>query len=134
MTMVEERLPRQRAALILEDDEGLAQLLASVMEWTFDRIAVCHDIDEALDEVQQHTFDALVVDLALRHRSGINFLRTARASGCRAPAVITTGLTDELTEASIRDLGVETVLRKPYPLEALEAALHDIVAISSEIA
>lgn len=131
MAMPQPRLPQYGAALILEDDESLAHLLASVVEWTFERVAVCGNVDDALAEVQNHEFDALVVDVGLGRRSGINFLRAARAAGCLAPALITTGLADELNDAGIRSLGVEAVLRKPYPLETLEAVLHDIAARTS---
>lgn len=119
--------------LVIEDDESLAHLLRSVLEWSFEDVAVCHDVDTALTEIQQRHFDALVLDIGLGHRSGIGFLRAARAAGCTAPTVVTTALADELAERDIDSLGIEAVLCKPYPLETLEATVLDLVGPTSKV-
>ncbi len=119
--------------LVIEDDASLAHLLRSVLEWTFEDVAVCHDVDGALTEIQQRDFDALVLDIGLGRRSGIAFLRAARAAGCTAPTVVTTGLTGELAERDIDSLGIEAVLCKPYPLETLETTLLDLVGTTSQV-
>lgn len=125
--------PVHGRVLIIEDDDTLAHLLRSVLEWSFEDVAVCHDVDTALAEIQQRHFDALVLDIGLGHRSGIGFLRAARAAGCTAPTVVTTALADELAERDIDSLGIEAVLCKPYPLETLEATLLDLVATTSKV-
>lgn len=125
--------PVHGRVLIIEDDESLAHLLRSVLAWTFEDVAVCHNVDGALTEIQQRDFDALVLDIGLGRRSGIGFLRAARAAGCTAPTVITTGLTDELAERDIDSLGIEAVLCKPYPLETLETTLLDLVGTTSKV-
>lgn len=125
--------PMHGRVLIIEDDVSLAHLLRSVLEWSFEDVAVCHDVDGALAEIQRRHFDALVLDIGLGRRSGIGFLRAARAAGCTAPTVVTTGLTGELAEREIDSLGIGAVLCKPYPLETFETTLLDLVGTASKV-
>jgi DNA-binding NtrC family response regulator len=75
----------------------------------------------ALQLIRRSSFDVLVTDLTMPHLSGDALARTVRSEGLRLPVVHMTAT----PQAIPADLPFATVLKKPFALDALVAAVAD---------
>jgi DNA-binding response OmpR family regulator len=96
------------------DDDGIA------VDWVTDGI----DAEAAL---AMHTYDALLLDLGLPQKDGIDILRGLRARGMGIPVLVVTAR-DSLPERVLGlKNGADDYLVKPFDLEELIARLHALV-------
>ncbi|HYD80260.1 MAG TPA: response regulator transcription factor [Paucimonas sp.] len=96
------------------DGEGIA------VDWVRDGIAA-----EAALHAQ--TFDAVLLDLGLPRKDGIDVLRYLRAAGNRTPVLVLTAR-DTVPERVLGlKAGADDYLVKPFDLEELMARLHALV-------
>ena len=68
--------------------------------------------EEALDHVREGEFDCIFLDFHLPDRTGLDVLRTIRASGTRTPVVMLTGHGDEELAVQLMKAGASDYLPK----------------------
>ncbi len=112
--------------LVIDDDE-------EVRRWLVAALAVLgYDVIEAADgpsglrELERGP-DLLLVDFAMPGMNGAEVVQAARKLRPDLPVVLVTGFADTETVEAITDHGL-TVLRKPFELDELEAALNERLA------
>ncbi len=110
--------------LVLADDHpvvlrGLQALLA--LEPDVDVVAVCTDGDEAVEAVEAHDPDVLVMDASMPRSDGLATLRRLRDDGHRVPVVILAASLDDGALEGLLRASVEAIVLK-------EAAASDLVA------
>lgn len=122
--------PAPRRILIVDDHgivrHGIGVLLSSATDLT-----VCGEAstyDEALAAMQQLQPDAVVVDLILHDRSGLDLIRAARAEGLTMP-MLALSMHDEATHAekTLR-AGAQGYVMKEDADEVLVDALRKVLA------
>jgi len=117
--------------LLAEDNQNLAQLLATFLRDAGHEAAVAANGREALQLLAAGSFDLLVLDLSLPEVSGVELLQKLRKSPRlnRLPVIIITGVYkgDKYAQAALK-LGVRHYLEKPFTKGAFAAAVTDTVA------
>lgn len=114
------------SVLIVEDDIAIRDILVRAFE--SNGIEVIHKGDalsvlELLSSNDQQ-IDVVIMDIDLPQKTGIECLEEVRSAGIEIPCVlITGGLSDAPTETTYTRL-----LRKPFPIETLEATCKALVA------
>ncbi len=99
--------------LVLEDDEGLLALARRVLTKQGHRVTAVADAESAQAAVQQERPDLLIVDYNLQAlESGLDFFRSLRAAGVEIPAIMVSGVSDELRIIEALRAGVADVLPK----------------------
>jgi len=99
--------------LVLEDDEGLLALARRVLTKRGHRVTAVADAQSAQAAVQQERPDLLIVDYNLQAlESGLDFFRSLRAAGVEIPAIMVSGVSDELRIIEALRAGVADVLPK----------------------
>lgn len=78
--------------------------------------------------VEEGSFDALVVEVALPGVTGIDLLQSLRTP---IPAVVVTALFSERVVTRARNAGASAVLRKPVDADRLVAAVRSAVGAGS---
>lgn len=78
-------------------------------------------------EYPEHAPDLVVTDLRMPVTSGLRVLEAARELGCDVPFILFTAFGDGDTRAKAEEHGAH-FLNKPFPLEALRAAVADVFA------
>jgi two-component system, OmpR family, response regulator len=112
--------------LVIEDDERLADAVCRGLReqgHVVDR-AADGDAGEAL--ACDEAYDAVVLDLNLPRRDGLEVLRSLRTGGFTSPVVVVTARDDTDDVVAGLDAGADDYIRKPFALRELEARLRSV--------
>jgi len=103
-----------RCVLIIDDDQGFAELLKGILEQADYAVRTVFNAESGLEVLQRQTIDLIVTDQRLPGGlSGIEFVSRIRERGIDLPVIMVSGYLDD---HSIRDLirdGVAGVFIKP---------------------
>lgn len=116
--------------LILEDDDGLLALASRVLRKHGHRVTAVAQSEAARQAVALELPDLLIVDYNLQALdSGLDFFRGLRADGIGIPAIMVSGVSDELRIIEALRAGVADVLPKTndyldYLPEAVDRVLQ----------
>jgi len=113
--------------LVVEDDRSLADLLQRGLTQERHVVDVAHDGDEGLERAESGIYDALILDVMLPGRDGLEIARRLRAARIAAPILMLTArdaLHDRLRGF---DAGADDYLAKPFAFEELLARLRAIM-------
>ncbi len=117
----------QRNLLIVEDDERGARLLETVLSQLGAKTRVARTGAEALDELAEHDFDLITLDIGLPGMSGIDLLQHVREL-TTAPVIMVTAVDQMSTLVEALAAGADDYIVKPFrPKELIaraEAALR----------
>lgn len=113
--------------LIIEDDRMLARLVERTLGEAGYAVDVTRSADEGRDAALAATYDAVLLDLELPDRSGLEVVRTLRREGRDVPVLIMTGRHDDQDIVRGLDAGADDYLLKPVSPEVLKARLRAAV-------
>lgn len=112
--------------LVAEDERDLNRVISRRLEKEGYSVDSCFDGEEALDFVAVGEFDAIILDIMMPKKSGIDVLKTLRAEGNRTPVLFLTAK-DSIEDRVVGlDAGAEDYLVKPFAFEELLARLRVI--------
>lgn len=105
--------------LVAEDNDMSREVMMSVLQAQNFKAVGARDGGEAIQIVQEQSFDLALVDINMAPQGGFEFVRYLRANGIDLPVVIVTGddTSDMLIAANALD--VVRVLQKPVVPERL---------------
>ncbi|HEX9269684.1 MAG TPA: response regulator [Candidatus Limnocylindria bacterium] len=115
--------PGPRRVLVVDDDEGIRELIVSALSEEGYDVASAADGSEALTLLDSYEPGVILLDMRMPGMDGWQFARAYRSRpGRHAPIVICTAALDVQREAS--DIGAEGFLGKPFQLEDLLNAVE----------
>lgn len=116
--------------LLIEDDQLLGDAIVSGLKQHMYSVDWLTDGDSALNVFsvasQREAFDAIILDLGLPKKSGIDVLKTLRQKGIITPVLILTARNTIHDKVNGLDLGADDYLTKPFDLSELCARLRSI--------
>lgn len=112
--------------LVVEDDSRLAMLLKQGLKEQGFAVDVCHDGPSGLAQALSSDYDAMVLDLLLPGKSGLDILATLRRRGSTLPVLILTARSAIEDRVRGLDLGADDYLPKPFDFHELTARLRAI--------
>ncbi|MFO1223542.1 MAG: response regulator transcription factor [Burkholderiaceae bacterium] len=112
--------------LLIEDDEMIGESLRAALrrqgfaaDWVRD--------GRAADAVlATERFDAVLLDLGLPHKGGVEVLKTLRARGDATPVLVLTARDATADKVAALDAGADDYLVKPFELDELLARLRAV--------
>jgi DNA-binding response OmpR family regulator len=110
--------------LVIEDDAMVARVVARALEtagYTVDATASAND---GLTRASTGSYDAILLDLELPDRDGLDVLRELRGSGLTTPILIMTGRDDDEHVVRGLDAGADDYLLKPVSTDVLKARVR----------
>jgi DNA-binding NarL/FixJ family response regulator len=134
-------MTQNRIPIVIADDhavlrESLTALLQSQPD--FEVVGLAGNGDEAVQLVQQHSPQVLLLDLAMPVSDGFEVLRTLEKSGSRVASVVLTGSENQNDYVQVVKLGARGLVLKADRPEKLFAAIRAVaegeLAFSEEIA
>ena len=113
--------------LNIEDFAELSLRMKEALETTGFYVDVANDGLTGEEKAYTNSYDAILLDLNLPGKDGIDILTFLREQGIKIPVIIITAR-DELDDR-VRglDLGADDYLVKPFQLEELRARVHAVI-------
>ena len=125
--------PRTRVTeakvLLVDDEDQLRRVMRDLLERDGYSVTEARDGVEALDQIDRHAPDIIVLDLNLPGLDGYGVLSHLRSRPATSaiPVVVLTAQGDEDNEVRVFEMGADDFLSKPFRARALSARLQAVL-------
>jgi len=121
--------PVEAAVLLVDDEDQLRRVMRDLLERAGYTVVEARDGVEALDQVDRHAPDIIVLDLNLPGLDGYGVLSHLRSRAATAdiPVLVLTARGDEENEVRVFEMGADDFLAKPFRARALTARLQAVL-------
>ncbi|MBM6550900.1 sigma-54-dependent transcriptional regulator [Marinomonas ostreistagni] len=109
--------------LIVDDEAGIRDFLQRALSKYYAHVAVASSSEEAETLRQQQHFDVLIVDICMPGRSGVEWIHSARESGCPSEVIFMTAFADLNQAIDVLRLGASDLIIKPFRIEQMRRAV-----------
>jgi two-component system response regulator QseB len=113
--------------LLIEDDAMIAEAVRTALSRAGASVDWVHDGPSGLAAARSEPFAAVLLDLGLPRRDGVQVLRELRASGCRVPVLVITARDGVADRIDALDSGADDYLVKPFDVNELGARLRAVL-------
>ena len=115
--------------LLVEDEEQLRRVMKDLLQREGYTVAEARDGIQALDEVDRHAPDVIILDLNLPGLDGYGVLAQLRSrpSTREIPVMVLTAKGDEDNEVRVFELGADDFVTKPFRARSLTARLEAVL-------
>jgi len=113
--------------LLVEDDQSLVNELKPRLQKAGYAVEVASDGEDAAFLGEEEAFDAVILDLGLPRRPGLEVLKGWRAAGRRMPVLILTARDAWHERVDGLKAGADDYLGKPFHVEELLARLEALI-------
>ena len=117
----------RRVVLFVDDDVDFLEICARMIENEEVAVLTATRVDEALGCITTRQVDAVIVDLNLPGRSGLELIATLRAQGNPVPTLVLTGAPSVAAAVDALKLGAVDFLVKPVDAMRLRHAVTELV-------
>lgn len=117
-----------QSILIVDDDDLLCDMVATLLELEGYRVALAHEGHAGLARLRAESFDLILLDLVMPRMDGLQFMRHVASDMPGHPPIVvmSASVTAEIVEEG-RGYGVSGMIRKPVDpdllVETVRAAL-----------
>jgi DNA-binding response OmpR family regulator len=118
----------QPSVLIVDDDRGLASMIAFVLRSYGFSVDVANSGDEGLGMLQARGYDAVVLDLRMPGKDGRAVFREMREGGIKTPVLILSAFD---AQRAREELGAEAYMNKPFEPDALAENLQRMLGLQA---
>lgn len=124
-----ERIGSGQRVLLLDEDEKVLALIASVLEQAGFEVRQATSVSEALISAQHEFPSALVIELMLSESNALDLVRFIRdqEGGESVPVLVVTGATGGFRMGQAIDAGVDVFISKPVGVDELLRSFGKIV-------
>ncbi len=112
--------------LLIDDDLGLSELLAQLLELEGFELTLAHDGQAGLDLAVEQSFDLILLDVMLPKLNGFEVLRALRTKK-QTPVLMLTARGDEIDRVVGLEIGADDYLPKPFNDRELVARIRAII-------
>ena len=122
--------------LVADDDEPNREVMADAIDLFGHEVVTVQSGQSVIDELSNGEFDLVLLDLNMGDMGGIEVVGKIRAGVCgpqnlQRPVVAITGDSSDTTRERALNAGMNDVLTKPIPVDALESAINHWDAASA---
>ena len=120
--------------LIAEDEVTIARALKVMLEKNKYAVDMVHNGNDALDYIQAVGYDAMVLDIMMPGKDGIEVLKAARGEGNTTPALFLTAKAEVADRVAGLDAGADDYLPKPFAASEFLARVRALTRRSNSYA
>ena len=115
--------------LFVDDDAQVLEMESIRLQRLGYRVTTCPSGDDALHALHTDAsaFDLVLTDYAMPEMTGLELTEALSKQGFEVPIVLMSGFSAQVSEADVRNSGVEMFLRKPVGSSELETALSVVL-------
>jgi CheY-like chemotaxis protein len=114
--------------LVVDDDESVVKLLKATLCDDGLQVETASNGAAALELIEEHEPDAIVLDLEMPVMDGVSFYRAMRARGLHIPVLV---LSAYGASHARRQLGAEASLAKPFDPDVLMEQMRGLLEAGS---
>lgn len=115
--------------LLLEDDIILNELVEEFLVSLNHNVTCQYDGMEALNTIDENTFDLLLLDVGTPTLSGFELLTEIRERKINTPTIFITSLSDIKSLEKGFEIGCDDYIKKPFDLKELEIRINHLKAV-----
>lgn len=118
--------PRGPILIVVDDEADIRAFVAAVAnrEGSWSEVIEASSASEAEQAILDRTPDAILTDIRMPGRTGLELLGALRAAGLTPRMAVMTGFQEDAAlDGQIAALGVRRVLRKPFRIAELRQVL-----------
>jgi len=126
----DERPASQSTVLVVEDEEGVRNILQTFLSHAGYQVQAFEDGQSALDYFSEHKqdVDIVILDMSMPNMSGTQVLVRLREQGLEAPVIVCSGEPREDVIVKLAHLHVDEIIAKPFKYKEL---LEKILSLKS---
>ena len=115
--------------LLVDDEVFIREMGSDVLSMLGCIPTVASDGREAWDKIRPNpmAYDVIVSDYNMPEMTGIDLASNVYQVRPNMPFIISTGFASGFTEKQAEDLGISSILQKPYVIQQLKDAIVDAV-------
>lgn len=113
--------------LIAEDEKSLNDIIVKTLRKEHYTLDSCFNGDEALDFLRFAEYDAIILDIMMPKKSGLEVLKTIRSEGNKVPVLLLTAKDRIEDRVKGLDAGADDYLVKPFALDELLARIRALL-------
>lgn len=110
--------------LIVEDEKKVAAFIKRGLEQESYAVDVVEDGEEGQHYAEINHYDAIILDIMLPKKSGLDVLRDIKAAGVKSPVLLLTARDTVEDRVKGLNIGADDYLTKPFAFEELLARLR----------
>jgi len=110
--------------LVIEDDAQVARVVARALEQADYAVDVSANATDGTERALREPYDAILLDLELPDRDGLEVVRALRAADRNTPILIMTGRGDDEHVVRGLDAGADDYIFKPVGPEVIKARVR----------
>ena len=118
--------------LIIEDERQLSDVLAELLRQNLHEADAAYNGIDGEDCAMTGIYDAIILDIMLPGKSGLDVLRSLRRNGNKTPVLLLTAKSEADDKIKGLDTGADDYLTKPFITGELLARLRAITRRGSE--
>ena len=112
--------------LVADDEPQIASLIKQTLLLDGHFVTVCHDGLEALKAVGSAKYSALVLDILMPRKTGVQVLLDLRNDGDDVPVVLMSSFISDDAKAACEGLERVAFLQKPFGIGDLRSAIESV--------
>lgn len=110
--------------LVIEDEKKVASFIKRGLEQESYAVDTVYDGEEGQHFAEVNEYDAIILDIMLPKKSGLEVLKDIKLAGVKAPVLLLTARDTVEDRVKGLDLGADDYLTKPFAFEELIARLR----------
>jgi DNA-binding NtrC family response regulator len=110
--------------LAVDDEEAFLDIIQTVLAQEGYKVETAKDGVEAINKLQQRTFDLVLLDIKLPHVDGVEVLKFIREHSYDTQVIMLTGVHDIKITVACMQLGAYNYITKPYATDELLAVIE----------
>ncbi len=115
--------------LVVEDDPAIGDVIQIYLHQLGLQYHLCVNGVDALNFIQQHPPDLILLDIGLPQMNGWRLLDHMHSMNINPPVIILTAYGDVETQRLARERGIEIFLKKPVSLTELQTAIQRMLSL-----
>jgi DNA-binding response OmpR family regulator len=120
-----------QTVLVIDDDEGLRDMIGLMLETEGFRPALADNGKTGLQQALSLRPDLVLVDLRMPGLSGIEVCKQIRAAGMKTPLIVLSAVGDEMDKVLLLEIGADDYVVKPFGTRELLARIRALLRRSS---
>jgi two-component system OmpR family response regulator len=113
--------------LLVEDEQKIADFICEGLRAKNFTVTHCADGNQGYELACKNTHDAIILDIMLPGRDGLDVLRSLRQRGIDTPIILLTARNELGDRVQGLEMGADDYLAKPFYVEELNARIHALL-------